>query len=134
VHLTNHCKIFVNIEGLLDYHHLSVLLCFRSLRFLIQRRSLGRCAKDGYRSSAPIRAVLCKTFANVAGAVSLDGLPSTNAQQRARTSIHKHYPPDVGTSKKFGCSCALDLNGLFMFVGEFVKSERKQLFRYLQFS
>jgi hypothetical protein len=45
VHLTNHCKIFVNIGGLLDYHHLSVLLCFRSLRFLIQRRSLGRCAQ-----------------------------------------------------------------------------------------
>jgi hypothetical protein len=70
--------------------------------------------------------VPCKTFANVAGAVSLDGLPSTNAQQRARTSIRKHYPPDVGTSKKSACSCALDLDGFFMFVGEFVKSERKQ--------
>jgi hypothetical protein len=33
------------------------------------------------------------------------------------TSIRKHYPPDVGTSKKFGCSCALDLDGFFMLVG-----------------
>ncbi|KAH0814448.1 hypothetical protein GEV33_008343 [Tenebrio molitor] len=52
--------------------------------------------KGGYRSSALICAVPCKTFANVAGAISLDGLPSTNAQQRARTSIRKHHPPDVG--------------------------------------
>jgi hypothetical protein len=88
----------------------------------------------GYRSSAPIRAVPCKMFANVAGAVSLNGLPSTNAQQRAQTSIRKYYPPDVGTSKKSACSCAFDLDGFFMFVGEFVKSERKQLSRYLQFS
>jgi hypothetical protein len=72
--------------------------------------------------------VPCKTFANVAGAVSLDGLPSTNAQQRARTSIRKHYPPDVGTSKKFGCSCALDLDGFFMFVG-FMQS-LKFVFRF----
>jgi hypothetical protein len=67
-------------------------------------------SKGGYRSNAPIRAVRCKKFANVAGAVSLDGLPSTNPQQRARTSIRKHYPPDVGTSKKFDCSCALALD------------------------
>jgi hypothetical protein len=59
----------------------NTVFCF----FLANQTSLG-----GYRSSAPIRAVPCKTFAN---AVSLDGLPITNAQQRARTSIRKHYPP-----------------------------------------